>query len=158
MDSRAKLYLYRSDNELRAAKSMKKISEQEELKKALELPLDTTFYSSVISHAYFSIFFASKSILKTEEITTEAPNVHKKTFKEFKETFVDSGILDVELLKLYEELVIKADDLLQIFKEEKWKRGQFTYKTLPQANREPAENSIQNATKFVENIKKVIRD
>ena len=50
-------------------------------------------------------------------------------------------------------MLVRADELLQIFKNEKWKRGNFTYHTLPQANVEPAQESIQNATIFVKNIK-----
>ena len=35
---------------------------------------------------------------------------------------------------------------------EKKKRGNFTYKTLPQANKEPAEDSTKNANLFVSSI------
>ncbi len=45
---------------------------------------------------------------------------------------------------------------LQIFKDEKWKRGHFTYQTIPQANKEPAEQSINNAVTFLKNIKLII--
>jgi len=41
---------------------------------------------------------------------------------------------------------------LGIFKEEKWKRGHYTYKTIPQANKGPAEESIENAKTFLSNI------
>ena len=54
-------------------------------------------------------------------------------------------------------MVVKADELLEIFKEEKWKRGNFTYKTIPQANKEPAEDSLNNAKIFLSNISKVIK-
>ena len=53
-------------------------------------------------------------------------------------------------------MIIRADELLALFQEEKRKRGQFVYKTLPQANKEPAEESIENAKKFLINIKKII--
>jgi hypothetical protein len=46
--------------------------------------------------------------------------------------------------------------LLNIFEEEKGKRGEFTYETLPQANKEPAETSLNNAKLFVSNIMKVM--
>lgn len=156
MVSKVELYLQRAKNEHMAAEAMKKLSEDKREKNNFDIPEETTFYSSVISHSYFSIFFSAKALLKTEKITTDAPHVHRKTFEKFKENFVESGILDVKLLELYEKMVVRADELLQIFKEEKWKRGQFTYKTLPQANKEPADNSLQNATKFLGNIKKVI--
>ena len=53
-------------------------------------------------------------------------------------------------------MIIRADELLQIFKDEKWKRGHFTYQTIPQANKDPANQSIQNATTFLKNIRTII--
>ena len=50
------------------------------------------------------------------------PDVHKKTYEIFKAEFVDSGILDIELLKIYEKMIVRADELLQIFKDENGKR------------------------------------
>ena len=66
--------------------------------------------------------------------------------------------MDVELLNIYKKMIVKADELLQIFKDEKWKRGHFTYQTIPQANKEPAEQSIQNAVTFVKNIRLVLEN
>ena len=83
--------------------------------------------------------------------------MHKKTFEEFKKNFVDTGILDVSFLKIYNKMIVRADELLQIFKEEKWKRGHFTYQTIPQANKEPAEESLRNTKTFVSNIIKVVK-
>ena len=84
------------------------------------------------------------------------PGVHKKTYEAFEENFVRTGVLDMELLKIYQKMIVRADELLQIFKEEKWKRGHFTYQTIPQANKEPAEQSIQNALTFIKNIKLIL--
>ena len=81
------------------------------------------------------------------------PDVHKKTYEAFEEYFVKTGTIDMELLKIYHKMIVRASELLQIFKDEKWKRGHFTYQTLPQANKEPAEQSIQNALVFIKNIK-----
>ena len=53
-------------------------------------------------------------------------------------------------------MIVRADELLQIFKDEKWKRGHFTYKTISQANVEPAKESMDNTIKFLANIKAVI--
>jgi uncharacterized protein (UPF0332 family) len=157
MDLMVKIYLERADNEILAAKSLKKLSENEQAKQDFELPSDITFYSSVISHSYYAIFYAAKAILLTKGIKTSLPDVHKKTFSAFKENLADTGILDVKLLEIYKKIVIRADTLLGIFKDEKWKRGNFTYATIPQANKEPAEDSLNNAKVFVSNINKVIK-
>ena len=60
--------------------------------------------------------------------------------------------MDVELLRIYKEMIMRADTLLSIFRTEKQKRGSFTYQKLPQANQEPAEESLKNAQVFYKNI------
>lgn len=157
MDSMVEIYLERADNELLAAESLKKLSEDAKSREDFSLPQSTTFYSSVISHSYYSIFYSAKAILLTKGVKTSAPEVHKKTYEEFERVFVNSGILDMKLFEIYKKMVVMADALLQIFKDEKWKRGNFTYKTIPQANKEPADDSLKNAKTFVSNISKIIK-
>ena len=63
MDSMAEIYLERAGNELLAAESLKKLSEDEKAREEFSLPQSTTFYSSVISHSYYAIFYSAKAIL-----------------------------------------------------------------------------------------------
>ncbi len=148
----AKLYSERAENELAIAELLFKISDDTELKKNAGVPLKFTFYSGAISHAYYAIFNAAKGILAHEGIKTYAPEVHKKTLNAFKENLVDSGKLDAKLLIIYKQLYIRAESLLGIFKIEKQKRGDFTYKRLPQANKQPATESVENARTFYKHI------
>jgi hypothetical protein len=67
--------------------------------------------------------------------------------------FVKDGMLNYELLKIYEHEIIKADALLQIFKLEKGKRGNFIYNIKSEANLPYAKESIENAKKFISIIK-----
>ncbi len=157
MDSMVEIFMERARNELLTAESLKKLSEQLELKQKFSLPSEITFYSAVISHAYYAIFYSAKAILLTKKIKTSSPSVHRNTYESFKRTFVNTGLLDKSLLSIYDDLIIKADDLLDIFKDEKWKRGNFTYRTIPQANKEPAESSIKNTKLFVSNIINIIK-
>ncbi len=156
MDLMLKNYLERAQNELTIAASLKKLSEDMGAKKLFKINDADTFYSAVISHSYYAIFYAAKAILLTKGIKTTSPEIHKNTFESFKREFVDTGILDVKLLEIYKKIVIRADALLEIFKDEKWKRGQFTYNSIPQANKEPADDSINNSKIFVTNIMKVL--
>lgn len=157
MDSLVEIFLKRAGNEILAAESLKKLSEENEAKEEFSLPQDTTFYSSVISHSYYAIFYAAKAILLTKNIKTASPEIHKRTYEEFKKNFVDNGVLDVQFLEIYHKMVVRADDLLDIFRDEKRKRGDFTYQTIPQANKQYADDSIKNAKMFVSNISNVIR-
>ena len=156
MDSTVKIYLQRSLNEISISKLLLTVSDNNKKKQEFQIDDDMTFYSGAISHAYYSIFFIAKALLLTHKIKTEMPDVHKKTYEAFKNQFVDTGILDVDLLEIYRKMVVKADELLEIFKDEKWKRGHFTYQTIPQANKEPAEQSIKNALTFIKNIKMIL--
>ena len=158
MGSLSDIYADRADNEIMVAESLKRLSEIEDDKVNFDLPEDISFYSSVISHSYYAIFYAAKALLLTKGIETKSPEVHKKTYEGFKKNFVDSKELDVSLLKIYKKMIVRADELLEIFKEEKWKRGHFTYQTIPQANKEPAEDSLKKAKFFVSNIMKVIKE
>jgi len=157
MDSLIEVYVDRSSNEIMIAESLKRLTEQEEDKENFDLPEDTSFYSAVISHSYYAIFYIAKALLLTKRIDTKSPEVHKKTFEEFKVNFVDTKELDINFLKIYKKMIVRADELLKIFKDEKWKRGHFTYQTIPQANKEPAEDSLKNAKFFVSNIMKVVK-
>ncbi len=156
MDSTVKIYLQRSLNEVSVAKLLFSVSNDQKRKQEFQIEEEMTFFSSVISHAYYAVFYAAKAILFTKGIKTEMPDVHKKTYESFEANFVKTGILDVALLTIYQKMIVRADELLQIFKDEKWKRGHFTYQTIPQANKEPAEQSIQNALTFIRNIKLVV--
>lgn len=157
MDSMVSVFLSRAESELIAAEKLRQLSEDGPSKEFMQVPESMTFYSSVISHSYYAIFYSAKAILLTKGIRTSAPEIHLKTFDEFRRNFVETGILDMKLLEIYRKMAVRADDLLEIFGREKWKRGNFTYHTIAQANREPAQDSLKNAKLFVSNMEKVIR-
>lgn len=153
---KSKIYMERAENELRLAKAVMLISTDEKTRSTVGVNPGDTFYSAVISHCYYAIFYSAKSILALEGIETKSPEIHKRTFEAFKQRLVETGKLDVELLRIYRKMITRADELLQLFAHEKWKRGQFTYHTIAQANLEPAKESIENAKKFVSTIKGVV--
>lgn len=156
LEHRGELYLQRAKSELDLAKAVFKLSTNNKLKLEFELKEDSTFFSNVISNSYYCIFYSAKALLQSKGITTEPPDEHSKTLQEF-EKLVLSGKIDVELLIIYKSIVVKADELLGIFRREKSKRGEFTYQKLPQANLEPAKESLNNAEKFFKNISLIIR-
>lgn len=158
MDSgKEKLFIQRAKNELDLAKSIYKLSTETRLKTEFELKEDATFFSNVISNSYYCIFYSAKALLQSKNIITKPPEEHKKTLNEF-EKLALSGEIDLKLLKIYKSLIVKADELLGIFIKEKSKRGKFTYRKLPQANLEPARESLNNAEKFYKNIILMIKN
>ena len=151
MDFEYKIYLTRAQNELNLSTVIQTISDDKQMQVEIFRMKEDTYYSATISHAYYSIFYAAKAYLLLKGIKTQAPEEHKKTFSEFS-ILVDKGTVDIELLKIYQNMLMKADTLLHIFELEKGKRGRFTYKRLPQANQEPAQESIRNAQLFFNHI------
>ena len=151
MDFEYKIYLARAQNGLNLSVMVQKISDDKKMQIEIFGMKEDTYYSATISHAYYSIFYAAKAYLLLKGIKTQAPEEHRKTFEEFSK-LVDKGTVDIELLKIYQNMLIKADTLLHIFEYEKGKRGKFTYRRIPQANKEPAQESIKNAQIFFSNI------
>ncbi len=156
MDSKVDLYLKRADDELLLAKINFDISTKENLKDILNIEKTKTFFNDVISEAYYSIFYSAKAYLLAKGIETKPPEEHKKTYLEFKK-FIESGELNNELLELYEKEADKAEALLNIFFEEKKKRGNFVYNMHSQANIPYAEESISNSRKFISAIKGLLK-
>lgn len=147
MDSKVELYIKRARTEMNMAIVLLESSNNKILHE-FDIPEDETFYSGVISHCYYSIFYCAKAMLLTKRIDTIAPEVHKKTLNAFKEQFINTGILDTKLFLIYKKMIVRAESLLEIFKAEKKKRGDFTYNTIAQANIEPANKSLENAKTF----------
>lgn len=155
MDLNFKLCLERANNEIKFADIGLFVSQNPNIQvEVFKIDQPETYYSAVISHAYYCIFYSAKAYLAKKGIKTEAPEEHKKTYEAFK-SFVLKGVVDKELLDIYDEIVIRADTLLGIFKAEKKKRGEFTYQKLPQANQDPAKQSIENAKTFLRHIIKL---
>jgi len=155
----AELYLGRAENELIAAQILFDVSSNPRLQKEqFRLEKDFTFYSLVIGHAYYCIFNCAKALLIKEGVKTEPPEVHRKTLDAFEKHLVKTGKLDVQLLKIYRSMAIRAEELLGIFSKEKSKMGQFTYQKLPQANVAPAKESLDNASLFFKNSNRILRD
>ncbi len=157
MDLKYKLYLERANNEIKFADISFMISNKKEIQlNTFKIDRPETYYSAVISHAYYCIFYSAKAYLEKKGIKTNVPEEHRKTYLEFRRLVIQ-GIIDKELLRIYDEVMIKADDLLGIFKSEKKKRGEFTYKKLSRANKNPAEESLKRAKLFFRTIYNLLK-
>lgn len=157
MDIKVKGYLERAENELILAKANFELSTQASAKEMLKIPTNKTFFNNVISESYYAIFYSAKAYLISQDIKTNAPEEHKKTYVEFK-IIVDSKKLDKQLAEIYEEESNKAETLLRIFFDEKRNRGRFTYNLNANANLPFAERSIKNARIFLSTIKNLLEN
>ncbi len=126
-DKSIRAYIERAENSFRLAKAVHNLSGNEEVKISLEANPNDTFYSAVITHAYYSMFYIAKAYLMSKGIMTSPPDEHKKIYEQLVKC-TEKGILRYDLLKIYEEIAIKAETLLGIFDNEKWKRSHTTRK------------------------------
>ena len=78
MDSKVELYLKRARTEINIGILLLR-SSGNRLLNDFDIPEDETFYSGVISHCYYSIFYSAKAILLTKGIDPKAPEIHKRT-------------------------------------------------------------------------------
>src|SRR3990172_4244251 len=104
MDTRASIYLKRAEDEFLLSEKDMRISTEENIKEILGIPREKTFFYSVITNAYYAIFYSAKTYLISKGKKTEPPEEHKKTYEEF-EKIVNSGVLDRELLMIYQDSI-----------------------------------------------------
>ena len=143
-------------NDLLLAESLLKISTDKKLKNLLNYPEDVTFFDWVIVSSYYSIFHATHALLGLKRIKI-TNRLHHATMIAFAKHFIINNELADELFFIYEESENKANELLDIFEEEKEKRGLFQYHRLSKNNLDPAKESIKNAKKFLKAIEEVLR-
>lgn len=156
MDSEVKLLMERANNAIIACKALNKLSNGGEEAISLQIPEGTTFYSLVISQSYYSIFYSAKAYLSFKEIPIGSKQgQHQIVYFKFKD-LVKKKVIDAELLKIYEEAKVKAEYLLEIMTEERDKRTKFTYEIHSEGNKEPAQQSLDNAQFFFNHIKQFI--
>ncbi len=156
MVSETELYLKRAEEKVLLAKLCFDISTKSETKKYLGVSENQTFFNDIISLSYYSIFYSAKAYLISKGIITSPPEEHKKTYEEFA-NFVRIGVLDKELLDIYENAAIEAETLLNIFFIGKRNRGKFTYNVNANANLPFASDSIENAKKFTRILTTIVK-
>lgn len=68
MDPIVTIYFERAENEIDLAESILIISEDNEIKNQLKIDSSRTFYSGVITHSYYSMFYSVKAYLLSKNI------------------------------------------------------------------------------------------
>jgi uncharacterized protein (UPF0332 family) len=82
--------------------------------------------------------------------------MHFATMISFAKHYIVNNELEAELFSIYEDAENKAKELLDIYEEEKKKRGIFQYHRLSKDNLGPAQESLDNAKKFLDTVKEVL--
>jgi uncharacterized protein (UPF0332 family) len=99
------------------------------------------FFADAVSRAYYSMYFAAKALLLTKDISVKT---HKGLVSKFGLEFVDEGVVETyygRALRTAEELREEAD-----------------YSISREISREEAKSLIEEAEKFLERIKRAMRE
>jgi len=157
IDSRVLSHLkwQKAVNDLLLSKGLLKISTSDKIKDSLDYPEDATFFDWVIVSSYYSIFHSAQALLGMKGIKIQ-DRVHHATLISFAKHFIINKELEDELYLIYEDVENKAKNLLEIFEEEKKKRGMFQYHRLSRNNLHPAEESVQHANTFLDAVSKLL--
>jgi uncharacterized protein (UPF0332 family) len=143
-------------NDLSLAEGLLKVSTSEKIKDDLGYSKNITFFDWVIVTSYYSIFHAAQALLGLKKIKISS-RMHHATLIAFAKHFIVNGELEAELFLLYENAESKAGEMLDIFEEEKGKRGMFQYHRLSKNNLDSAKESVGNAKIFLEAVQEVLK-
>ena len=143
-------------NDLSLAQGLFKISTNPKIKSELGYAEDITFFDWVIVCSYYSIFHAVQALLGIKRIKI-IDRMHAATLISFAKHFIINHELAEELFLIYEDAEEKSRELLEIFEEEKDKRGIFQYHRLSKNNIDPAKESLEKAQIFLEAISQVLK-
>ena len=68
MDSKVEMFLKRARSEIDTAEILFLVSKNKEQKNSLNISEESTFYSGVIYHAYYAIFYCAKALLDRKSV------------------------------------------------------------------------------------------
>ncbi len=108
---------------------------------AAEVLIENDLYEDAVSRAYYSMYFATKALFSLKDIYTKT---HRGLLAKFGLVFVNEGLIEEyysKALRIAEELREDAD-----------------YSLVREITKEEAEAIVQDAEKFLQRIKKAIKD
>ena len=102
---------------------------------------DQGFFEDAVSRAYYSMYFAAKALLLKKDISVKT---HKGLVSKFGLEFVDEGVVE----NYYGRALRTAKEL----------REEADYSISREISREEAKTVLEDAEKFLERIKRAIRE
>lgn len=160
-------YVKTSKKTLQTADALMQISENNELKKRLELLDDFETYLWVITTSYYSMFYIVNALFSKHGIRLGDKIVHKVASDVFYFYFIKNKKIAKELFEIYEESKNQAMDLIRyseqaekLFQDleyERDKRHKFQYGMTESIKRSYAQTSLKRAKDFVNEIELLIK-
>src|SRR3989338_3016150 len=158
-------FIKNADDSIDSAKALLELSTNSEKRKSLGF---TNFNGLlwVVNASYYSMFYMARALLENAGIKLKADlSIHALTFDALVYYFYLTGKLQKQLFEFYvaakedvAELLgqQRAGAMIQEYFYEKRKRASFTYETGEHAIESKAKTSLQRATKFNKEIRRMI--
>lgn len=99
------------------------------------------FYKDSASRSYYSMYHAARALLLTKDIS---PKTHEGVIAKFSLEFVKKDLIE----KYYSKALAKGKDVREI----------ADYEVIAEITEEEAESVIEDADRFLDRIKKAIRE
>jgi len=138
MASKVENYLEKSESKLLLAKNSYSLSTNSYLRELSGLPREMTFFNETVQQSYFSIFYAAKAYLISNNLETRPPGEHISTYNGLERELEFNGVD-----------IITAKKLMKQYHDEKFKRGKSTYDPNFRVEMPDAKRSIINAEDFL---------
>ncbi len=164
-------FLNKAKHSLETSKGLFKLSQNQDLKKALRLSQDYEGYLWVINSSYYCMFYAATALLaKYNHRIKISHGVHALTYHALIYYFLDNDQkLTKHLLEQYQAIEKEAEELLQLVEQkardnveqvkfELTKRREFTYEMGKIAEKNKAETSIKRAEDFLTLVRELIAE
>jgi uncharacterized protein (UPF0332 family) len=147
MASKVENYLEKSESKLLLAKNSYSLSTNSYLRELSGLPREMTFFNETAQQSYFSIFYAAKAYLISNNFETFPPGEHSSTYNGLERELNCNGVDS-----------ITAKRLMWIYYKERLNRGKSTYDPGFQLDGPAAKISISHAEEFLSAISSLIEN
>ncbi|MBI4146057.1 hypothetical protein HY489_01835 [Candidatus Woesearchaeota archaeon] len=159
-------FLKNAETSLQTSKALLELSMDNQKKQVFALQDNFETYLWVVVSAYYSMFYAALALLAKNEIKVGDKLVHKVVADALIANFLKNQKL-AKLLETYEEakdqaLQIvgsqdRAKELVESYESERKKRSDLQYELGSVAKQNLAKTSLERASKFVAEIRNILR-
>lgn len=149
-----KPFLLKSRKNFAVANLLFKISDQEELKKMLNITTDFETYDWIISVSYYAMYMAALAALARLGIKSQS---HAATIIVLEHHYVrEQKQLDPKHIDKLTKAYSLSEDLIIKLMQTKTKRETAQYEATPAISKENAISSLQDADEFITKIEEIL--
>jgi len=148
-------YLVKADHNFMVSNILLKLGDNDDAKKALNLPKDFSAFDWVVITAYYAMYHASLAVLAS--IGYKSDN-HTATIVALEVFFVKKNLLEKEFLDKLKQARELEEEYVQKLQHARRQRETAQYGVTEETGKDAAEKLLKDARHFVNRIEKLIID